>query len=845
MRQPLLAKQPESPKPATLVIGIGASAGGLEAIEQFLSHVPVFCGAAFVVIQHLDPTHTGMLPELLQRITPMKVAQAADGMLIKPNCVYVIPPNKDLSILQGKLQLLEPVAPRGLRLPIDSFFKSLAKEQPGQAIGLILSGMGSDGTLGLRAIKENGGFAGVQTPESAKFDAMPRSAINAGLADFVATPEELWAQIANRINNGQPTNNAAPPPDEPIKTQSALEEIIFLLRTHTGNDFLLYKKSTIYRRIERRMALHQIDTIAKYAGYLRENSQELDLLFKELLIGVTHFFRDASVWEILKSEAIPALMAEYPMGKELRAWVPACSTGEEAYSLAIEFKEVLEQSPLKQRFKLQIFATDLDQDAIEQARRGFYPSSIAADVTPERLARFFVAEDNGYRISKQIREMVVFATQNIIMDPPFTKLDLLSCRNLLIYFSPDLQKKLIPLFQYALVKHGILLLGNAETINHFTTLFATIDSQSRLYRRLEQIPSSANIDFPTKYFSVSSMTQPESLTTKSPVNLQGLVDQVLLQHYAPAAVVVNKDGDILYINGRTGKYLEPAAGKANWNIHAMARDGLRHELASALNKAQHQAEAVVLSGLTIGTNGGAQTINLTVQRISEPEPLRDMLIVVFTDVKTPVTRRRSRKPSDSEQQVLLTELQQAREELQVMREEKQTSQEELKSANEELQSTNEELTTSKEEMQSLNEELQTVNAELQAKVTDLSSVNNDMNNLLNSMEIATVFLDNSLNIRRFTSHATRLFKLIGSDVGRPLSDIVSHLDYPQLHQDAQDVLRTLVFVEKQIKTHDDYWYKVRIMPYRTQENVIDGVVITLIDITETKQLEDQLRSVQR
>jgi chemotaxis protein methyltransferase CheR/two-component system CheB/CheR fusion protein len=585
---------------------------------------------------------------------------------------------------------------------------------------------------------------------------------------------------------------------------------------------------------------------------LRENSQELDLLFKELLIGVTHFFRDATVWEILKSEAIPALLAEYPMGKELRAWIPACSTGEEAYSLAILFKEVLEQSPLQQRFKLQIFATDLDQDAIEQARRGFYPSSIAADVTPERLARFFVAEDNGYRISKQIREMVVFATQNIIMDPPFTKLDLLSCRNLLIYFDPDLQKKLIPLFQYALVKNGILLLGNAETINHFTTLFATIDSQSRLYRRLEQTSSSTNIDFPTKYFSVSSMTQPESLTTKSPVNLQDLVDQVLLQHYAPAAVVVNKDGDILYINGRTGKYLEPAAGKANWNIHAMARDGLRHELASALNKAQHQAEAVVLSGLTIGTNGGAQTINLTVQSISEPEPLRDMLIVVFTDVKTPVTRRRSRKPGDTEQQVLLTELQQTREELQVMREEKQTSQEELKSANEELQSTNEELqstneelTTSKEEMQSLNEELQTVNAELQVKVTDLSSVNNDMNNLLNSMEIATVFLDNSLNIRRFTSHAIRLFKLIGSDVGRPLSDIVSHLDYPQLHQDAQDVLRTLVFVEKQIKTHDEHWYKVRIMPYRTQENVIDGIVITLIDITETKQLEDQLRSVQR
>lgn len=850
--EPILpAKKPPSPKPSPLVIGIGASAGGLEAIEQFLSHVPLNCGAAFVVIQHLDPTHKGILPELLRRITSMKVAEAADGTQIKPNFVYVIPSNKNLSILQGKLYLLEPSAPRGLRLPIDFFFKSLAKEQPGRAIGLILSGMGSDGTLGSRSIKENGGFVGTQTPESAKFDAMARSAIDAGLADFVATPEDLWEQIANRINNGQPNHHVDPLRYAPVNTQSALEEVVLLLREHTGNDFLLYKKSTIYRRIERRMALHQIDSIAKYASYLRKNPQELNLLFKELLIGVTHFFRDTTVWETLKIDAIPALLAEYPMGKELRAWVPACSTGEEAYSLAILFKEVLENSRLQQRFKLQIFATDLDQDAIEQARRGFYPSTIAADVTPDRLARFFFAEDNGYRINKEIREMVVFATQNIIMDPPFTKLDLLSCRNLLIYFGPELQKKLIPLFHYALVKHGILLLGNAETINHFTALFATIDSPSRLYRRLEQPPSSADIDFPTKYFSMASMTQPEPLTTKSPVNLQGLVDRLLLQYYAPAAVLVNKDGDILYINGRTGKYLEPAAGKANWNIYAMARDGLRHELVSAMNKAQQQAEAVILTGLTIGTNGGAQTLNLTVQSIQEPEPLRGMLIVVFTDIKTPATRRRSRKPADAEQQVLLTELQQAKEELQVMREEKQTSQEELKSANEELQSTNEELqstneelTTSKEEMQSLNEELQTVNAELHAKVNDLSSVNNDMNNLLNSMEIATVFLDNSLNIRRFTSHATRLFKLIGTDVGRPLSDIASHLDYPQLHQDAQDVLRTLVFVEKQIKTHDKHWYKVRIMPYRTQDNVIDGVVITLIDITETKQLEDQLRGVQ-
>ncbi|MFI3155395.1 MAG: CheR family methyltransferase [Methylococcaceae bacterium] len=642
-----------------------------------------------------------------------------------------------------------------------------------------------------------------------------------------------------------------PKPNPTHKTQSALEQIVILLQQRSDNDFSLYKKNTIYRRIERRMGLHQIDEITKYAHYLRQNPQELDLLFKELLIGVTHFFRDPSVWERLKTDAIPALLAAYPNGKELRAWVPACSTGEEAYSIAIIFREALVQSQLQHLFKLQIFATDLDQDAIAKARQGFYPATIKTNLSPERLGRFFVAADNGYRINKDIRDMVIFARQNIIMDPPFTKLDLLSCRNLLIYFNPELQKKLIPLFHYALTSHGVLILGNAESINNFTSLFAAIDSHSRLYRRIDQAPSTADVDFPTKLFPVTSMTHQETATPKPMFNLQGQVDQLLLQNYTPAAVVVNSEGDILYINGRTGKYLEPTAGKANWNIHSMARDGLRHELFSAFKKAQGQSEAVHLQGLTIGSNGGTQTINLTVQAITQPEALKGMVIIIFTDVATPAKRKHSRKAPSAEQQSLLAELEYARAELQILREEMQTSQEELKSTNEELQSTNEELqstneelTTSKEEMQSMNEELQTMNAELQSKVIDLSWVNNDMKNLLNSMEIATVFLDNALNIRRFTSDATHLFKLISNDVGRPLSDIVTNLDYPQLHQDAQEVLRTLVFSEKQVKTHEDCWFKVRIMPYRTQDNVIDGVVITLIDISETKKLENQLRSKQ-
>lgn len=825
------------------IVAIGASAGGLEALETFFCHVPTPCSSAFVVIQHLDPIHKGLLPELLQRATPMNVMQAEDGMKVKPNWVYVIPPNKDLSIQHGKLQLLAPVAVRGLRLPIDFFFRALAVDQQERAIGVIFSGMGSDGSLGIRAIKENAGFVFVQTPETAKFDSMPLNAIETGLVDIVASPQELWDRIASCLKHHPACNQTQSEQDLLLKSPSALEQIVFMLRDRNHNDFSLYKKNTIYRRIERRMGLHQIDSIAHYVRYLRENPQEQDLLFKELLIGVTSFFRDAAIWEELKTHAIPALLAEYPAGKELRAWVSACSTGEEAYSLAIIFKEVLcTQSSLHQRFKLKIFATDLDLDAIDKARSGFYPTNIVADVSPERLSRFFVDEGDGYRINKEIREMVIFAQQNIILDPPFTKLDLLSCRNLLIYLSSELQKRLIPLFHYTLSDHGILLLGNTETIGDYSSLFGPVDNPTRLYRRIEHTLSSPFIYFPTKFTPIANLAQKDTETTKVGFSLQNQIDQLILQKYSHPAVVVNNEGDILYFNGRTGKYLEPAAGKANLNVYSMAREGLRYELANALSKAQQQVEAVHVQGLSVGTNGNRQTINLTVEVISDPKELSGMSIIVFTDVDMPPAKP-SRKSTNAELKALQIELKQAREELQTMRDERQISQEELRSSNEELQSTNEELqstneelTTSKEEMQSLNEELQTVNAELQIKVNDLSWTNNDMKNLLNSMGIASVFLDNSLNIRRFTNHATHLFKLITSDVGRPLSDIVTDMEYPQLHQDAEEVLRTLVFIEKQVQTHDGQHIKVRIMPYRTQENVIDGVVITFIDITEIKLL---------
>ncbi len=833
------------------IVGIGASAGGLEALEQFLRHVTENCGIAFVIVQHLDPTHKGIMPELLQRTTKMEVFQVKDRMRVKPNCVYVIPPNKEMSILHGVLHLFDPTATRGLRLPIDIFLRSLAEDRTQNSIGIILSGMGSDGTLGLRAIKESGGLTLVQEPTSAKFDSMPRSAINAGLADLIAPAENLPEKLINYLRHPLTFIKTAPPPEE--KDQSALEKILILLRSKTGNDFSLYKKNTIYRRIERRMGVHQIDRIAAYVRYLQENPQEVDLLFKELLIGVTGFFRDPEVWEQVRDEAIPLLLAGYPTGGCLRAWSTGCSTGEEAYSLAIVFKEALEQVKPGSHFTIQIFATDLDQDGIDSARRAVYPAKIASEMTPERLQRFFIKDGDGYRICKEIREMVTFATQNVIMDAPFTKLDILVCRNLLIYLTPELQKKLMPLFHYSLNPGGVLFLGSAESVSTFSDIFAPFKIKSRLFRRRESALSEP-IAFPA-----TSVPQRPGVPKESPmvipaVNLQALADQLLLQHYSPPAVLTNNRGDIVYISGRTGDYLEPAAGKANWNIFAMAREGLRFELGSAFQKALRQKGVITVKSIKGKTGGDMQSVDISVQEIDKPEALRGMMMIVFTDVTTPPQKKaagRSKSaPTDSPSvHGLDQELLQTREELKTTREEMQSSQEELTSANEELQSTNEELqstneelTTSREEMQSLNEELQTVNAEQQSKMEEFSRVSDDMRNLLNSTEIVTVFLDNKLQVRRFTTGADKLFKLRAGDVGRPLSDIVTDLVYPGLAEEARDVLRTLIFSEKQVTTNDGRWFSVRIMPYRTTEDVISGVVITFSNITAAKVLEAELRA---
>ena len=732
------------------------------------------------------------------------------------------------------------------------FFRSLAADQRERSVGVILSGMGSDGMIGLKAIKEQAGVGLVQESASAKFDGMPRSAIDAGLADIVAPAVELPARLLQYLQHTPLLTHDNAPVDD--AAQSHLEKILILLRSQTGHDFSLYKRNTLYRRIERRMGLHQIPKIGNYVGYLRENPQEADLLFKELLIGVTSFFRDPAAWTQLRDEVLPPLLTNNATGQALRAWVPGCSTGEEAYSLAIVFQEALEQLKPRGNCALQIFATDLDRDVVDQARKGFFPANIAAEVSPERLNRFFLKEAPGYRVAKEIRERVIFAPQNLIMDPPFTKLDILCCRNLLIYLTPELQKKLFPLFHYSLNPGGVLLLGSAESVGNFTNLFTAVAGKSRLFRRTEIPVRSVPVDFPSAFLSASkNMKAAANPPAPMPASLQTQAEQWLLQNYAPSAVLTSAEGDILFVSGRTGRYLEPAAGKANWNIFAMARAGLRSGLTSAFQKARRTKTPVTERGLKAGANGGTIFVDVTVQPLEAPEALRGLMMIVFAEVPAPAPAPKGRSakalPPNRRVQELEQDLQGAREEAQGTREEFQTAQEELKSVNEEMQSTNEELqsaneelTTSKEEMQSLNEELQTVNAELQAKVDELTIASSDMKNLLNSTQIATLFLDGALRIRRFTEQATQIIKLIPGDVGRPVTDLASDLLYPELAADAREVLRTLLPVEKSVATGDGRWFALRLMPYRTLDDRIDGVVMTFNDITVAKKLEAELRA---
>jgi two-component system CheB/CheR fusion protein len=832
-------------------VGLGASAGGLKAFEQFFSNMPAETGMAFVLIQHLDPTHKCILPELIQHKTKMQVFQIEEGMKVQPNCIYVIPPNNHLSIQQGILKLTVQSASGSPKMPVDFFFRQLAQDQGENSICIIFSGMGTDGTLGLREIKDKLGMVMVQDPDTTEYTGMPVSALSTNLVDFVAPAEELPAKLIGYVKHIIKPSGQKPAADD--KNTNELQKIFVLIRNQTGHDFSLYKINTLCRRIERRMGVLQIDKVSMYVSYLQQNPQEVDLLFNELLIGVTNFFREPETFEYLKENVIPNLLKSRLKERVLRVWIPGCSTGEEVYSIAIIFRECLERIMQVNSFKVCIFATDINSQAIEIARQGTYPVNIAADVSQERLSQFFTRIDGSYQIKKAIREMVVFAPQNIIMDPPFIKLDMLCCRNLLIYFSTELQKKLLPIFHYSLNPGGILFLGSSETIGEHAGLFSIVDNRLKIFERKDSISSLLPM---IDYLSPTILREglrADIVKKDTNAAIPDMIQRILQENYTPPAVIINESGDIIYISGKTGKYLEPSPGKANFNVFAMARDEIRFELGKAIREASSQKISVNVTLLNIKHNDGFHSIKITVRPFSTSEHAYGLLMIIFEDIISSMQPEASSTHSvlASEQTAAVMELEgqltYTREHLQSIIEEMETSQEELKSmneelqlTNEELQSTNEELKTSREELQSLNEELITVNMELQTKNNELSQSNSDMKNLLTSTRIATIFLDNSLNIKRFTPEMTNIINLIQTDVGRPLSDIVQKLKYANLIPDVKEVLDTLAYKEVQVQTTSGDWFNMYIFPYRTIDNVIDGVVITFNEITKIKLLEESL-----
>jgi two-component system, chemotaxis family, CheB/CheR fusion protein len=836
------------------IVGIGASAGGLEAFEAVFRNMPENPGMAFVLVPHLDPTHTSILPQLVQKCTKMHVLQVEDGSKVLPNTVYIVPPKKDLAILHGSLHLVEPTGSRAVRLPINYFFRSLAQDQREKAICIVLSGMGMDGALGLRAIKEELGMAMVQTPETAKYDSMPKSAVETGLADYVLPPEKMGEHLVEYAKLG---SCKLSPQDFPKDgaVSDAIQKIYILLRAQTGHDFSLYKPNTIWRRIQRRMDVHQLDHISKYVRYLQEHPQEVEILYKEILIGVTRFFRDPEAFQILKEKILPGYLRNLPDNHSVRVWVAGCSSGEEAYSAAMIMSECMEM--LDQFFNVQIFATDIDADAIATARVGIYPESIAADVDGDRLRRFFVKEGNTYRVKKNIREMLVFAPHDIIKDAPFTKMDVICCRNLLIYLESVLQKKLLPLFHYSLKPKGILFLGSSENIGGFAGLFTSLDRKWKIFTRKDSAHGFQRI----LEFSPSPPAEkaPEiHLRRSGETGIRQLAEGFLMKSYAPPSVLINENGDIQYVHGRTGKYLEPAPGVANLNILDMAREGLRGELSRAIREAIVGKKAVTRKSLQVRSNGEIQSVDLLVKPVMELGAPPGSLMVMFEDVGSAgkamkgAGKEKSKKKPKVKLEVVERELQYTKESLQSTIEEMETinealnaTNEELQSTNEELQSTNEELETAKEEQQSLNEEVVTVNTELQNKVDELSRINNDMKNLLDSTEIPTIFLDRELNIKRFTSHATKVIPLIPSDIGRPISHIANNLKHADPARDAEEVLKKPTVKELEVEAKDGHWYSMRILPYRTADNVIDGVVVSFLDIHDRKTVAGKIESLNR
>ncbi|MFO7557978.1 MAG: CheR family methyltransferase [Desulfobacterales bacterium] len=833
------------------IVGIGASAGGLEALEVFFANMDSGSNMAFAVIQHLSPTHKSMMDVILSRSTTMEIFEMKDGMKIRPNVVYLNPPDKNVVMINGVFQLMAPIQKSTINLPIDCFFRSLAEDQGEKAICVILSGTATDGTLGLRAVKGEGGIAMVQDPDSAKYDGMPRSAIATGLVDFILPVEKIPGELIKYTQTPYIERHRG------IKASGSqfanhIQKIFVLIRRATGHDLSHYKQTTIRRRIERRMAVHQIGEISSYVEYLEKNPSEMGILFKDMLIGVTNFFRDPEAFEILKSKILPDLLKSKQVDSTIRVWVVGCSTGEEAYSLAILFLEVM--GNMKYHFNLQVIASDIDDGAIDHARLGVYPDNIAADVSKERLNRFFVKEGNTYKIKKSIREMIIFAVQDVIKDPPFSKMDLVSCRNLMIYMDNDLQKKILPLYHYTLNPDGLLFLGTSESTGEFVDLFHPVDNKWKIFKRKEAVVGKV-VDYPSMpFYRGPNHHELKKKKLSAAQDVHKMIERIILEEYSQPGVLVDANHDIVHFTGKTDRYLETPTGKASFNILKMSREGLRQKLSKALDTAVSQKKTVTYDSIQVKYNNEYRILDLTVRPMAEEGFDKGHLLVMFDDktVSSKPDHKKGKKPpkdsSDSTVTVLERELELTKEKLQKTIEEMETSSEEIKSTNEELQSVNEELQsaneeleTSREELESTNEELVTVNSELQNKVEELSTVSNDVYNLLASTDIGTIFLDTQLCIKFFTPTMTKIFSLIQADLGRPISDITSKIESINLQKEAEEVLETLIHKEEEVEDSNGSWFLMRILPYRTTENVIEGVVVTFMGITKMKETEELLR----
>jgi two-component system CheB/CheR fusion protein len=830
------------------VVGLGGSAGALESFRRFLAAVPAESGAAFVVIQHLAPTHESLLTELIAQHTRMRVVTAQDAVPVEANCVYVIPPQKYLGIHDGILSLTEPVLHGGIRMPIDFFFRALAEDRQERAIGILFSGAGTDGTLGVRAIRGAGGLTIAQDPASAQFGDMPRSAIATGLVDYVFPPDRMPAALLEYLR--QPYIRGGEPAAvlEAEGKLGGFDDILAVVLAQTGCDFRYYKKSTTLRRIERRMGLHSISDMAQYCALLKRDVTEIGRLLTDLLINVTAFFRDAEAFEELRHKAIAPLVQAKPPEEPVRAWVAGCSSGEEAYSLALLLEE--EVAAAGKRNAVQVFATDIDEEALQVARRGLYPESIVADVGDDRLARFFVRKDHGYQVDESLRKSVIFAGHNLITDPPFSKMDLISCRNLLIYLDAETQTKLIPLFNFALNPDGYLFMGKSEGVGGQTEFFAAVSKTARLYRRLPPARPVA-LESPILPGRKRAMSAAGPAAGRPPATAFGeVIRQALLQHFAASVVLVNRQGRVLQFHGQTGKYLNLPTAEPALNLFDLAKEGLSARIRTATHTAVDRGEPVVLDGIPITREEGAPCVRVTIAPVTQRGDAEPLLAVIFEDVPRAVAAgvELAQGEGDAIVKRLEEELRETRvdlegtiEDLRVSNEELQAANEEVMSTNEELQSTNEELETSKEELQSVNEELSTVNSELQEKVERLDAANSDLANLLASTQIATLFLDGELRVRFYTPASTQLLKLIPSDTGRPISDLsMDFLDY-DLTTDARAVARGASTVEREVERADGSAYLVRLLPYRTSKAQSDGVVVTFSDVTRLRRAEKQTR----